>query len=302
MFRDGFLRVISPKIFAWVFFYAFPVIIFIRFLVSTVFGLLILSSALYWLMWQFGFPKPFTSWQLLLWIDGLPTESKTSVITTLLTIIGFLIAFHTASLNWKAQALAELKKQVADEIETFYSEATNLTNEANNYVSYLVEVVEKIQSQNSPHEAQFSVNYALDRSSKFRAVRDRLSLMSVEVHRISGRKFLLLSTGWGVTKTLEDCAKAFGEITEKMWVHVPIISKDHPNLQGEFLSQVNVEECVKFSQCIDKNYNFINGNIGGVRGLLLSPIIGFKLSSIKSISGNKKQFTEALQAIRKFNP
>ena len=295
----AFVRRMPPKLIAAMFYYGLPVILLLRFLLSTIWGVLLLSISVYWLAWITGEPRPFTLQKLVLWLDGLPTEAKTSVVTTMLTIFGFLVAFQTGMLNWKAQALAQMKQHVANEIDSFYTEASRLTIAAKIYVDLLVKAVNCLQSQGPSNDAIFNVSQALKKADQFRATRDRLSEMSIEVHRIAGRHSSLLATIGGALDTLEECASAFSEITQKMWVHVPIISDDNPDPLAEFAAQVNVAKCTDFLECFDRNHLFMIGNSGGVRGALLAPVVGFNLATRMSFSGRKTIFTEAMHKARK---
>lgn len=242
MFGLNLLRHLPPTMTAWTFYYGLPVVLAVRFLVGTVWGIFFSSVTLYMVMWFLGQPKPFTPTELVLWVDELSPESKTAVVTTMLTVLGFLVAFYTATINWKAQALAQLKEHVAGEIEVFFSEASRLTIDAQIYVRSLIEAVDTLQSKGMSPDTIFCVRRVLEKAPQFRAARDRLSAMSVEVHQISGRHYAVLSTVWGAIKTLEDCASAFTEITQSMWIHVPIIPDDHPDPLGSFLAQVNMVE------------------------------------------------------------
>lgn len=292
------LRRFPPGLTSWLFFYGVPFILLLRFLVGTVSGIFISSILLYIGMSTYGETKPFSLAQLILWIDALPTESKTAVITSVLTVVGFLIAFHAATVNWKAEALANLKSHVANEIEEFFAEASRLTSDADIYIGSIIVAVNKAQQQGATPEATFAVQWALDRLPKFYATRERLSVMSVEVHRISGRHFTVLSTIPGAIKSLEDCASAFSEITRDMWVRLPSIPTNYPNPIELFVAQVDVTECSKFISICKKNSGFINGLSGGVRGALLSPIVGLRLSMLTSLTGKKALFEEAMSKVR----
>jgi hypothetical protein len=298
MFGLILLRRMPPALTACLFYYGLPVFLVLRFLIGTVWGVFLLSALLYWMLWLVGDSKPLTPGQLLLWIDGLPTESKTAVITSLLTVLGFLVAFHTATLNWKAEALAQLKAHVAGEIELFFTEASRLTIDAKIYVHSLIEAVNSVQAEGPTFDAMFKIQRTLEQLPKFLATRDRLSAMSVEVHSIAGRHYSLLSTVWGATKVLEDSAAAFSEITKKMWVPLPNILDGHPDPVAEYLRQINVSECSAFVACCEQNYGFINGATGGLRGSLLAPLVGVNFSSVLSLSGKRSTFVEALARVR----
>lgn len=94
MFGLSLLRRMPPALTAHLFYYGLPVLLALRFLVGTVWGVFLLSAVVYCVSWLGGDSKPLTLGQLILWIDGLPTESKTAVVTSLLTVLGFLVAFH----------------------------------------------------------------------------------------------------------------------------------------------------------------------------------------------------------------
>lgn len=296
MLGINLLKRLPPAVTLRLFFWVLPIFIFARFLVGTVFGVFLLSVALYYFNLFFGDTKPLTFGQLLLWIDSLPTESKTGVLTTLLTVAGFLVAFHTATINWKAEALAHLKASVAGEIDVFFNEVSRLTVDAQIYVQSLIDTVNKIQNQDA--DSTFRVWRTQEKSAAFLETRERLAAMSVEVHRLTGSNHLILSTSWGVSNALEDCATAFTEITEKMWVRVPNILAGNLDPISEFIRQVNVAECSSFIECCERNYGFINGTTGAIRGSLLSPLVGFNFSSLMSIKGKRSLFTEAMAKIQ----
>lgn len=164
MFGLSLLRRLPPVLSAWLIYYGLPVVLVLRFLLGTVIGVFALLLLMYWIMWISGDPKPLTFAQLLLWVDGLQTESKTAVVTSVLTIFGFLVAFHTAKVNWKAGALTHLKAHVADEIELFFNEAARLTIDAKIYVRSLVEAVNRIQDQGATSDTIFNVKYVLGKT------------------------------------------------------------------------------------------------------------------------------------------
>ena len=265
-----------------------------RFLVGTTLGIFFLSLALYGYMSWVSDTKPFTPSQLLLWLADLPIEVKTAISAAILTIVGFLVAFHTATLNWKHQANAQLRAYVAGELEQFYAEVSGRTIEARIYAKTLVEAVNAIQAQGVSAETVSRVHFILDRTTAFLATRQRLSAMSIEVHRILGKNYSLLATVWGAAKALEEANAAFSEIAQAMWIRVPFVQRDDPNLLGVFLAQVNVTECLSFVACCDRNDGYINGVTGGIRGLLLAPVVGMNLASLVGLLTNRAQFRQAI--------
>lgn len=291
------IRRLPPSLSAWLFYRGMPIALIARFLIGNIYGVFLGAICLYAFIWGFGGIKPLTLGQLLVWVDDLPIEAKTGLIAALLTIVGFLFAFHTATANWKAEALSNLKLHVATEIENFFAEASRLTSDAQIYADTLVNTVNKIQGNSDPAAVEFAVQWAIDRLPQFLAVRERLASMSIEVHRLSGKYFSVLATVPGATNALEDCAAAFTEITQNMWFHVPSIQHGNPNAITLFFSQVNVTQCSRFITSCEENFDRVNGLSGAVRGALLAPIIGLKLGTWTSMLGKKAVFTEALTKV-----
>jgi len=297
MFGLNLLKHLPPAISTKLVLLVVPLSLALRFFAGTIFGALIFSAILYWYAWHFGDSKPLTFPQLFLWIDQLQIEAKTAVATSLLTITGFLVAFHTATSNWKAETVANLKIHVANEIELFFNEASRLIVEARLYVESLVEAVNLFNEQGPSPEVVFKIEYTQQQAQKFFSTRDRLSAMSIEVHRIASRHYSVLSTVPSAIQDLDICATAFSKIAQKMWVRVPNVQTNQPNLAAQFVYQVNVNECTGFVACCDRNYDKINGLSGGMRGLLLTAIINASFSSFLNLLRQRSKLPEVLSKI-----
>jgi hypothetical protein len=288
MSKVDILRLLRSARLALLVYVVLPVRILISVLFGTVFGVFLLSLFAYLIIPHVSNFTPFSADQLLLWVNDLPTDSKTSVITSVLVILGFLVAFHSASINWKAEAKAQLNNRISDEIEIFYNEVSRLTTKVEIYVRSLVKAAELIQKEPNSDEAIFHVKYVLNGASEFMKCRDRLSSMSIEVHGIIGRHNLALSTFRGAIQSLEDCADAFTDITNHMWVHVPIVSLESPQITLDFTNQLNLKDCSDYIDSYKRNFNSINFTVGQVRGLLLSSFIEFNFFSYVALLNKSK--------------
>lgn len=252
--------------------YVLPVVIVLRSLFGSLLGVAILSSLLYCFMWNFSETRPFTLAQLALWLDELPSEAKTSFITVVLTVLGFLVAFHTATANWKAETQARMKMDIADQIEMFFSEVLRLSDKTTIFAERLVTAVENIREQGRSAELDFQVSYAFSKSTEFLATRDRLTELSVQVHRIGSRHGATLLSVWGGLATLYECADALSEMSEAMWVRVPVVVEHNPNPVEEVVRQLDAAEYKALLICFEKNKARISALSGALRGQLLQPL------------------------------
>lgn len=299
MFGVTLIRRMPPWLVAVIICVLYPPYLLLRYLLGTTFGVLLASIGIYIWAWFLGESKPFSIDQLLLWIDGLSTEATTAVFTSLITVFGFLIAFRSATLNWKEQALSQLKISAAAEIEQFFTEAQRLTVDAEIYIKSLLEVVDAVDAAGYNDDNVFLIRRAMEKSNAFLKVRDRLVVMSIEVHSLAGRHYALLSSVWGLKAELDDCIKAFLAISKTIWVHVPSVLAIHPDPLPVFVDRIDRKQCDEFLKCCKKNYVVIGGVSGGVRGVLLTPIIPPNSSAVFNVVNSWRELVAALAKIRK---
>ena len=185
-------------------FYGFVLVGFtLRFLFATVFGALILVVGIYFYIEYCTTVSPFNSIELVTWIISLEAGYKIALLSSSVTIVGFVVAFHTATINWRNQMRAQLKVQAAGEIENFFAAVSRNITTADLYVKSLIETVNEIQAGASLHMAYFSVDYAQKKAGEFEAARNLLIEASIEVHRLIGRNHNLLARSEEHTSELQ---------------------------------------------------------------------------------------------------
>lgn len=292
------LRKIPPRWIGRLLFIFAPLAVLQRALLGTMQGALFCSVSLYWYMEVFGEAKPLSTSQLVLWLAELSVESKTGLATSLITVVGFVVAFRTATLNWKEQTRTTLRIAIADEIERFFDEVARRTIDAQLYAEAVVAEVTRIQASRLNPTASGVIDLLIQDGPKFRENRQRLVSLSIEVHRLGSKHYTLLAPLGGVLKALEDCVTSFRQITTEMWVQVPTITPDHPNPHTSFIDQIDVAKWNSFAACCERNYHIIDGLIGGIRGALLAPLAELTPSALTSVLGMRARFEQALADVR----
>lgn len=275
-------------------FFVYTVILLVgRFLLGTVIGVFFLLLFLYWAVGASG-GEVLSGGELLLWIDGLNQEYKAALLTSLVTVAGFVVAFHGANANWKNQFNAQLKAQLASELEAFFSPLSASINQASIFAQALVDTVNKIQAGTSFEDANFSIRYLQDQQSQFRSARSHISQASSDVHQLIGRNYNILASGWGALRQIQLVASALTEISQSIWIQLPVVDVDRADHVHTFINQVNVTHCLRLVESCDKNSTKISGLVGAIRGYLLSPIIGFNFSAFLSLLADMKNFRGAV--------
>ena len=240
--------------------------------------------------------EPLSVGEVISWFSQLPETYKVASLSAALTVAGFIVAFHTATINWKNQLRAELKSQAAGEVEEFFGVVAGLVSDAAIYVECLIDAVDKLQKGSDPDEARFAVNWAIDGTEKFFGTRSQISQALVQVHRLKGRNYTILSSGWGLAGNLDQAIASLNEIGSRMWLHVPIVDKNNPDYIQHFHNLVNVAECKEFLEAANRFTGPMSMLAGSIKGYLLSPIMGFNWPMYAGLILHRKEFTGAIRA------
>lgn len=272
---------------------------FWRFLSSTLVGVLILSVSIYLFLFSYGVVNPLTPQELIDWLANISTDFKIAITSSLLTILGFLIAFHTATANWKQQLNAQIKISAAGEIEDFFAEACGLLTNTNIFIASVIDSINNIQKTGKTTNTLFNAQHIMENLPQFISTRERLSALSINCHRLSSKHISFLMSTWGAAKILQLAIDAFTDTTDKMWVFIPYIEKNDPNLLSDLITTVNITDCLAFQSAYETNFSYINGLIGGLRGQLLAPVAGFNFAGLVTLIENKKINKEAFSILHK---
>ena len=91
-------------------------------LVGKLSGILVFSFLLYFSAPYIGLVQPYSAHELILWVHELPENYKTTAFSSILTIVGFLIAFSVGATQQRQQFISQMKIEVASDIEVFFNE------------------------------------------------------------------------------------------------------------------------------------------------------------------------------------
>ncbi|GEM_PF-1441634 len=276
-------------------FYTFVTLAFLyRFLFGNIYGIFITCLVVYHYSESLLGISPLGFDSLMQWIVSQSESTKAAIFSAIITVIGFLIAYATATSNWKSQLLANLKVQAAGELEVFFAECSKLATDCGIYASALVEAVNKIQKDRSTQDAEFLARYYRDQGQLFLQHRERLISLGIEVHRLQGKYSTLLISAPGLKAGLDSATNALKRITDKLWIHVPFHIQNDPDTVQTFVNQVNVTECTALKNAVDENHGELNFSSGGVRGNLMSTVVGFNFWTLFYLYKERKGFKETI--------
>ncbi len=193
---------------------------------------------------------------------------------------------------------AQLKSQAANEVENFFAFVAQNINTTTIYIKSLIKIVNDIQKEDSTIESiGFSIGYAQGKAQEFLDARNALSQASVDVHRLIGKNYGLLTSSFGQLPLLQNAASSLTHIANKMWVHIPIVDLNSDAYIQSFLNQANMTEYKNFIETCKNNEIKMFGLSGGVQGALNSPIIGFSFPQFVHLVSKKKEFKKYIRGL-----
>ena len=272
-----------------------------RFLFGSAFGLLLLALAAYWLSPRVGGPTPLSASELFAWAAGLSSEYKVAVLSGLVTVVGFIVAFHTATVTWHSETNARLRADVAGEIEGFFAPLASNVTSAMIYAKTLVRTVNQIQGGCSALEADGLLAHVQRETQRFFTARAAISEASSNVYRLVGRNYSLLASQWGVMGDISTAVAALGQVSRAMWIRVPAIDLNDPARYANFIADVNVAECLAFVSVCETRSDVISTMTGSARGVLMAPIVGFGWPSLFHMIRERRDFRQMAEELRR-NP
>lgn len=276
-------------------FYIFVTSVYLySFFFGNIYGIFAISWVVYFSSESLFGITPLSFDGLMEWVVTQSEPTKAALLGSIITVIGFMIAYATATANWKSQLLANLKVQAAGEIEVFFAECSKLATDCAIYAEALVKAINKIQKGCSADEAEFLTHYNRDQGQLFLQRRDRLISLGIEVHRFHGKYGTLLLTAPGLKAGLDLATNALERITDNLWIHVPYHIQNDQNPIQTFLNQVNVTECVTLKNAVDENHGELNFSSGGVRGNLMSTVVGFNFWMLYYLYKDRKGFKKLI--------
>lgn len=288
------LAKVPPAVSIPLFYATITVVFVIRFLIANLFGIFILACALYYAAPSFLGVHPFSFSSLVDWFSDQEDATKTSLLGSIVTVTGFLIAFASASYNWKSQALSQLRMQAAAEIDRFFAQCTQRATDCRLYAEGLVEAVSEIQNGCDRNEAVFLARYHREKGLEFEKHRQELVALGIEAHRLQGRYTNLLTLSPGLIANMQIAISALARIADEVWFSKPFIIDRDPDPVSSFIHQVNVSECLKFSKVVEDHFIDLNFSSGIVRGNLQSSVVGFGFWSLVFLYSEMSGFREAI--------
>ncbi|BBO79629.1 hypothetical protein DSCO28_01950 [Desulfosarcina ovata subsp. sediminis] len=258
-----------------------------------------MSLILYWQAPKIFGAKPFNFSELVIWFDNLSESFKTAIISSLLTIIGFLIAFQSATKNWKDQLVANIRLDASNNIDLIYTRISELINSIKIYADMNLQIVEKIGAGGDLNEIANDIRYITSQNEKFLSERQELSILHGQAYQLIGRYSIIFMSTLNSFDQINKNNEFVKLVADRMWVLVPVLDFSNPKFVEHYLSFVNVEKYSDLAQQCSETYTYVTTMAGNVRGKLTGRFMEFNLSLFYNLLKNGWAFTDYWFKVKK---
>ena len=170
---------------------------FANLLVTKSSDILVLSILLYYFSFSLGIAKPYNFSELMLWLDQLPENSKTTVLTSIITISGFLIAFNINAESQRRQLMSQMRIEACNDIEEFFNKVSRNITSADIYAKYLIKITNYINNDADEDTIRFHLKNIIEETQRYHYLRQEIQEQAVEVHRFQGKYSIIFASSWG---------------------------------------------------------------------------------------------------------
>lgn len=259
------------------------------FLTKTIFGTLLILIFVYFILLSTKFNKPYSLNELLTFFNSLTSDYKIAIASSLITILGFLFAFHAATLVWKQQTIANIKIAAGNQIFDFFNEVMRIATSISIYARNLSTLANDIKAGGPSPRTSFTIKYLSEQRDEIESKRNKLADMSSQAFLIQSNNFVALVDSDAARTFLQQATAAFNEITNDMWFFYPVVKEDAPEPEKQFLAQLEIEKVSKFLQTSDKKILLIGSIASGLKVLLIAPVMSQGLYALRDLFDKNKR-------------
>lgn len=251
-----------------------------RYLFGTVWGVLFLAIMMYYNSEFLLGTTPISFNELCLLLFSLSETMKAAIVSSLITIIGFIVAYATASSNWKAQLQGTLKSEASFECVNFFDNTQKKVMDCFLYAESLKATIEKIQAGKPKEELLFHTKYDREKTKEFIANREAVVLAGINSHTFLAKYNPIIVNTNGVAANLNLAISALSQISDDIWFNVPYEVSDSEKQISSFMKQVDITSLNKFIATVNVNKKALSFHPGAVAGILMDPVVKTNWSTL----------------------
>ncbi|GLR04451.1 hypothetical protein GCM10007906_20390 [Vibrio hyugaensis] len=224
---------------------------------------------------------------------------KVAIASSLVTVIGFFIAYASATANWKSQLLASIKLQASSDLNSFFTEVNSLITDLEIYAKDVIKSLDIIRSSTDENEKMFQASYLTQRGQEIDIKRKRLVSLSIQVHHFEGKYSSLFISVPSVLQSFRKAASALDDVSSVSWFYIPCAYRDDPHPVESYVNQIGKDKYEAFIRSVEKNRVLLSFYPGSAGGVLQSDVVPFNVFSLFNMFKNSRLFHSVFDEVRR---
>ena len=246
----------------------------LRWLIGSASGVLVLSLSAYFYLRRTSLSRPLMPSQLLAWFAAQRYEIKLGILGALLTVVGFAIAFWTASTTWRRQKELELRIEGHKAILTRFQRALRLLNSLDSYLHVLINALRTLTPQMPEAEKALHIAFSNSQAMEFSKSRQQLYAAMLDVYELHSEYAVIFANVIAVPTDLRKAAAAIEAAQRQLASVVPPTADPHaPQFVQTFLSRCNLQILEAAHAECGRAREVASGIFGRASGVLIHAIV-----------------------------
>lgn len=225
-------------------------------------GTLLFSIVLYALLNIFSDTKPYNLYQLITFISESDDVIVSSSITSILTIIGFIVGAESVSNNLNRKIMSQMQLEVANELRQLHNDALDTFFSLNFYIIKVIKYIDILQSNNEDDEIikiiYFDTN---DKELDLHELQNKFLDIYKLFLKFDRKHTIVLTSLDKISNILEISKQAVYLATDPEPINFPDFFNDSTNSVIQKLKQCDINDTRYYYDKIDSLGKLIHNNL-----------------------------------------
>jgi hypothetical protein len=232
--------------------------------------------------------EPYSVGQLVIWYSDLEIGFKTSIISSYITIIGFLIVFQGSHTMWKKEVTTNLRIKAAEEFSEVFQELQDCISQILSYADEVRFTHDLIKDNVNRTEIEFQISYVVKELPSFIENRSTFLYLSQRFNTLRGKYSLELNSVVNADKMTNKVSGLLTSLTSYLYPMLPFVGSKSPDPIKSFSVSINIDQWPLIEQKMDAASQILIGFQELIPTGLKNPVISMNFSSLLVLSRNKR--------------
>jgi hypothetical protein len=261
---------------------------------NTILGLLFLSLIIQLLSPYLFNIEPYSFEQLVLWYSDLDIGFKSSVISSLITILGFLIVFQGSHAMWRKEVTTNIRIKASEEFSELFQDLQDCIYEMLSYSSDMQSAHNLIKENANRSEIETEVVYAAKGVSSFIESRSEFLYLNKKLITLRSRYSHELNSFLNGHKQTQKVSDLLTSLISYLYPKMPYINAENPSFINSFSRSTDIEEWSKIEQKLNISSSLLFGPQALVTSGLKNPILLMNFGTVLSLLRNRNILEEII--------